>query len=73
MFTFAQWVTDNPIVIPFIIAGLAFVTFKIYMAIWGCFERAVGFIVSIIVNAIKYVIVKIKNTNWVSVSITNRR
>ena len=66
MYQLAVWVTDNPIVIPFIIAGLAFVVFHAYMFAWGIFESAVGVILSTAFNAIKYLVVKIKNANWVT-------
>ena len=41
MFEVATWITNNPIVIPFIIAGLAFIVFHIYMAIFAAIEAVV--------------------------------
>ena len=56
MFTIAQWVTDNPIVIPFVIAGLAYVVFHIYMLIWGAFETAIFAVVVAVIAKVKLLI-----------------
>ena len=66
MFEVATWITNHPIVIPFIIAIMAYGTFRVYMAIWGVFESAVGYMVTIIVKAVTFTIKSIKSVNWVT-------